>query len=113
SSSRMQTNEETLRNDLLSALANWRASIYRIGQILNQMKDEGIPASAYISLLRSHGMPECTARVAMRWAAGEFGGDEVAGMLVSKVPHSVLAPMSKEAIENITTRKHRVYNPHE
>lgn len=85
----------------------WKSSIYEIGRILNEIAEVD-PHEAHVcreTILRDEfGMPLAQSRVAMRWAAGEFGEDDLAEELVRKVPASKLAHWSTETIQQVTSQ---------
>lgn len=110
----MAAKPDKLESELRVAAKNWRDSQKHIGGILNKLAEKGYPVRLHFGILREEfGMPVATAKCCMRWAAGEFGDDKRAIMLMCKVPHSVLSQWTKEALVSACGDEHRIISPDE
>lgn len=112
----MAKKEKESGDGVLEQLAKaWAMNLKAIGKALNDMAAAGEPVDLKIRFILTgkYGMPGATARCAMRWAAGEFGDDEQAMMLMGKAPHSTVAQMTVEDIASMLDGKHSVKSPSE
>lgn len=91
----------------------WRDGLLAIGRELCEAQAAKEPVGLYIREVLCHrvGMPQATARVAMRWAAGEYGDEDDARLLVSVVPHSFLAGWAVETVTHVLRATHTIASP--
>jgi len=93
----------------------WRQATRAIGVLLNQLQEAGEPADLYRAhIMRDEfGMSMAQSAVAMKWAAGEFGSDEDAEVLVAKVKASELQHMAPEVAQSLLNKKQTIQSPTE
>lgn len=85
--------------------ARWRQCLLDVGKELLRLEADGVPLVQMFGLLHDEfGMTEASAKVAYRWAKGEFGDESTATMVVSKVRHSVLADMAETTVKTLATK---------
>ena len=96
--------------ELRKVAGQWRKSVKRIGEILNELEEAGEPVLVIREaiLRKEFGMSMPMSAVAMRWAAGELGTDQQAELLIGKTPLSTLAEISRKAIGHVVQGKHRI-----
>lgn len=100
---------------LREVAARWKASLLEVGKVLVAAEKAGQPVNLWIRavLPQEFGMPQATARVAMRWARGDLGAEENARLLVDRVPHTTLSKLPTPFLPNVVTGKHRILSRNE
>jgi hypothetical protein len=96
---------------LRAAAARWRDSLKEIGVLLNAITEEAKREAARMMLREEFGINKVATGIAMRWAAGELGTDNQAGVAIGKIPWSVLEKMPTATVLDAVTAKHEVWNP--
>lgn len=91
---------------------NLKDNLLELGKVLIEAEKRGEPLRVYLDLLKNEfQIDRAEARVALRWARGDFGNEDQGRLLVTKVAPSLLATWDESAIQGALGNSHRVIDP--